>query len=124
MQLHFQIFKLTNSQIKMLDIVFDIITREIVMTGSGVTSDFATTDNPSVQNGGILLRSKVAVLTNPMYGIGLPEQVMGSHASVVTAELNRWKAMCIKDGGTLAKWAATVSPQGVLTLNSIEVDYL
>eukprot|EP01037_Dinobryon_pediforme_P011474 gene11474-11570_t len=103
------------------DVEFDIIKRDIVMTGSGDTSDFVLTQNPSVQNGGILLRSKVAILNNPMYGIGLVEEVMGSHASIVTRELNRWKAQCMQDGATIAKWNASITPQGQLNLNNIEV---
>ena len=108
----------------MMDVLFDIVARDIVMTGNGETGDFSVTENPSVQNGGILLRSKVAVLNSPMAGIGLPEQVMGSHPSVVTAELNRWKGMCSRDGATIAKYNASVTPQGVLSLESIEVSYL
>lgn len=106
----------------MLDVEFDILTREIVMIGSGDTSDFQLTSNASVQNGGILLNSRVAVLTNPMYGTGV-NQVMGGNPGVATFEMNRWKAMCLRDGATLAKWTGTINPAGILAANW-QVSYL
>jgi hypothetical protein len=91
----------------MLDILFDILAREIVMTGSGDTGDFAVTTNPSVQNGGNLLNSRVAVLTNPMFGTGV-NQMIGGNPVVATYEMNRWKTMCMQDGATVAKWTGSV----------------
>lgn len=94
------------------------------MTGSGSTGDFATTDNPSVQNGGILLTSRVAILSSPMNGAAVFEQAMGGHISDATKELNRWKAMCITDGAKMAKWNGSLSPAGLLTLETIDVNYI
>lgn len=92
----------------MLDILFDIITRDIVMADD----DFATTVNPSVQNGGNLLFSRCANITQPMSGIGM-EDVVNSNSGKATFELNRWKQMAALDGATLATWTATTSQDGI-----------
>ena len=106
----------------MYDILFDTVKRDIVMTGSGDTGDFATTTNPSVQNGGILLYSRCAVLTNPMYGIGV-EQLMNAHPAVAVSEMNRWQAMCKQDGATLAKWSGSANAED-LFVETTQVSYL
>ena len=86
----------------MFDIEFDIVTREIVMKNN----DFATTANPSVQNGGILLYSRCAILSSPMSGVGV-EDMMGANMSKVAFEMNRWQVMAKNDGATIARWEAS-----------------
>lgn len=87
-----------------MDILFDPITRDIVLKGN----DFITTDNPSVQNGGILLYARASNLLRPDFQIGI-EEVMGSNMGKVTYEMNRWKAMANADGATLVNWSASNS---------------
>lgn len=88
----------------MQDILFDIITREVVMFKEATpTEDMKLTSNPSVQNGGILLFSRCANVTNPIPGIGM-EQVMNGNSYNATFEMNRWKQQCLADGATLATW--------------------
>ena len=84
------------------DILFDITTREIVLRNN----DFDTTDNPSVQNGGILLYGRGMNPLLPMYGIGLIPEVIDGNTRDLVYELNRWQAMALLDGATLAKWSA------------------
>jgi hypothetical protein len=108
----------------MLDIEFDITTREVVTTAPPFSGnfDFATTDNPSVQNGGNILYSRCANPLAPMIGIGILE-VMGSNNSKVAYEMNRWQAMTTNDGAVLAKWTAT-NTGGNNTGIDIKQDYL
>lgn len=84
----------------MRDILFSIITREIVMSNN----DFAVTDNPSVQNGGILEYSLGAFPLTPMYGVGIVPQVIGGARRDLVFLLNRWQQQAYQDGATLAKW--------------------
>lgn len=84
----------------MLDIKFDIATREIVIKDN----DFALTDNPSVQNGGIIEVSKGANPLQPMLGIGLLPGIIGGPVRRLTFEMNRWRSQVVNDGATLAVW--------------------
>lgn len=104
------------------DIAFDITTREIVMGGSGVTSDFKTTANPSVQNGGIALFSQGANILQVMFGIGLIPQVINGMQPNLAYELNRWQFMVVADGATLAKWSS--KQQGGNAIPLTEISYL
>jgi len=103
----------------MKDIAFDIGTREIVMKNN----DFATTANPSVQNGGIILMSKGANPRVPWKGIGLLPGIIEAASTVLTYDMNRWKAQVINDGATLAKWSAKVSSKGVADFKT-DINYL
>jgi len=94
----------------MLDIGFDIEKREIMMLPDG--SDFDLTDNPSAQNGGILLYARCPNLTNPIAGIGVEEFINGNQTTA-TFQLNRWKSQAYSDGATLAKWTATHIASGI-----------
>lgn len=85
----------------MLDLKFDIVTREIVMQDG----DFSLQSNPSVQNGGIALYSRADILSVPMFGIGV-EDMVNAGMTKVTYEMNRWKTMVANDGATVAKWSA------------------
>lgn len=85
----------------MLDIQFDITTREIVMKNN----DFALQSNPSVQNGGIALYSRADILSAPMFGIGV-EDMMNADMTKVAFEMNRWKTMVSNDGAVIARWTA------------------
>lgn len=84
-----------------MDILFDISTREIVFKNN----DFATTKNPSVQNGGILLYGKGVNALSPMLGIGILEIINGNMTNGAF-ELNRWQAQAKLDGATIAAWQA------------------
>jgi len=83
----------------MFDIFFDITARDI----SYVNGDFVTTTNPSTQNGGIIELSRCAILTNPMLGVGLEENI-NSHPNEGALLMNRWKQQCLNDGATIATW--------------------
>jgi len=92
----------------MLDIKFDITQREVVLDGG----DFVSESNPSEQNGGILLYSRCAFLSNPQTGIGI-EEIINNGPAQTTFELNRWRKQAITDGATLATWTATPSGNGI-----------
>lgn len=94
----------------MLDILFDIKAREIVFANN----DFATTTNPSVQNGGILLYARVFNNQAIMSGVGMID-VLNSKMDKVAFELNRWQAQAKLDGATLAAWTANnVGPDAII----------
>jgi len=92
----------------MKDFFFDIQTREFLLDANGI----ATTNNPSVQNGGIFLASSGANPQLPMLGIGLIPQVINGSESQLTYELNRWISQVKQDGATLATWTARKIPGG------------
>ena len=84
----------------MFDINFDITTREIIFSNN----DFATTKNPSVQNGGILLYARGMNPVSPMLGVGILDVINGGMTRA-TFELNRWQAQAKTDGATIASWS-------------------
>ena len=92
----------------MYDLQFDIETRELVLTAplGSESLDVVTTNNPSVQNGGILLYGRCINCVYPMFGVGI-EDAINSTTSNAAYEMNRWQQMCKNDGGTLVKWTAT-----------------
>lgn len=102
----------------MLDINFDITTREIVMKNN----DFTTTENPSVQNGGNILYSRCANSLQPMTGIGILE-IIGANGSKAAFEMNRWQAQTLNDGATIAKWASKMLPGNDIAID-IKQSYL
>lgn len=85
----------------MQDIMFDIVSREIILKNN----DFSLQSNPSVQNGGIALYSRADHLSAPMFGIGV-EDMINADMSKVAFEMNRWKAMVSDDGATIVRWNA------------------
>lgn len=100
----------------MNDILFDVVTREMVMQNN----DFAITSNPSIQNGGIIQYSRCSFLSTPMLGIGMEDLI--NSATVKTAyEMNRWQQQCKQDTATIAKWTATQTGQ-VIKIN-IQISY-
>lgn len=78
----------------MNDIVFDIEKMNVVL----VNGDFTTTDNPSVQNGGLLLLVRGNNWKNLGLGIGI-NQVRGGSVAQANYEMNRWKQQVYTDGG-------------------------
>ena len=92
----------------MFDLKFDIVTREIVWTNN----DFVIETNPSEQNAGILLYSRVAIIQSPISGIGL-EQVINSGLSKTTYEMNRWQQQVKQDGASIATWGAITNGNDV-----------
>lgn len=109
----------------MKDLAFDFTTRELIMKGqlNDGSQDLTTTDNPSVQNGGILLISRCDRLSNPMLGVGLDVQEMNSSGVNMAFEVNRWQAECLNDGATLAKGEVTFKAAKEADLK-IEISYL
>lgn len=92
----------------MYDLQFDITTREIVLSDplGSESLDVVTTDNPSVQNGGILLYARCPNVVYPMFGIGI-EDIMNTNSAAAAFEMNRWQQQAKLDGATIAKWTAT-----------------
>ena len=102
----------------MLDLKFDIRTRELVLTDG----DFVSTENPSIQNGGIIQFSRCAFLSNPMLGIGM-EDVINANDVKTAYEMNRWQQQAKSDGATVARWTAKkIENNGIET--HTEVDWL
>ena len=97
----------------MFDILFNILTRDI----SYSNGDFVTTTNASTQNGGIIERSRCAILTNPMLGVGL-EDTINNKSQEAAVQINRWKQQCINDGATIATWTNTTGQNGVLNISA------
>ena len=81
-------------------LVWDCNTRDIVFDSDG---DFATTDNPSAQNAGIILEARAFNILQPQFGIGYNSQVLGGNVANATYELNRALAQISADGGR-ATW--------------------
>lgn len=79
----------------MKDILYDIKKRDVVMTAN---NDFATTDNPSVQNGGLLLLARANNIKNLIMGIGI-NQIRGGTVAQAAYEMSRWKQQVKEDGG-------------------------
>lgn len=99
----------------MQDLNFDIVDRDLVMTSD---MDFAVTENPSVQNSGIIQYSRVSFPTNPMLGIGM-EDAVNANNTKTAYEMNRWQGQCLQDGATLAKWSSNIISGG--SLNTIKI---
>lgn len=78
----------------MFDIKYDIEAQDVVMKDG----DFATTTNPSVQNGGILLLFRAFNVNNLILGIGV-NQIRGGSVLQANYEMNRWKQQVYTDGG-------------------------
>lgn len=102
------------------DIEFDVVTREIIFAPNG---DFSTVDNPSTQNGAILLEARCMNITNPSYGIGFNSQIIGSDSAQAAFQLNRWAAMVGQDNGR-AKWKPLNNPPNIQFNFECDVDYL
>ena len=102
----------------MSDLLFDIETRELVITGGDLTE----TDNPSTQNGGIILNSRCAIFQYPALGIGL-EQIISSQGSVTAYELNRWANQVKSDGGK-GSYEVMLDETGTQPTLTTKVDYL
>jgi hypothetical protein len=86
----------------MKDIGFNIDIMEINV----VDGDFGVTDNPSTQNGGLILYTKNIVLRRPLLGVGIINSMQGNQQDVIR-ELNRWKAQAMQDGAKTANYTKT-----------------
>ena len=108
----------------MLDIMFDITTREIQMSDALFSGDedFLLQDNPSVQNGGILMYGRAFNLDFPMAGIGAEENI-NAPASKMAYEANRWQQMAKADGATIAKWTTEIVGLNQINIHQ-QVSYL
>lgn len=82
-------------------IAFDYETREIQI----VNGKTVITENPSVQNGMIILNTNCINPYKPDLGIAF--NPINSQQSSVNFELNRWKNQCLKDGAKVANFTAT-----------------
>lgn len=78
----------------MLSLEYDIEEQDLVITNGGLT----LTDNPSVQNGGIVLLFRSFNVDNLILGIGI-NQIRGGSVLQANYEMNRWRAQVVKDGG-------------------------
>lgn len=78
----------------MKDLMYDINARDLVMKNG----DFVYTDNPSVQNGMLLLLSRANNIRNLIMGIGI-NQLRGGTVANVSYEMSRWKSQVQQDGG-------------------------
>lgn len=93
----------------MKDLQYDIKARDLVVSNG----DFVTTDNPSVQNGYLILAFRGINSKNPILGINV-NQV--SRGSVLQAnyEFNRWRQQVVQDGGR-ASITSTTDVEGNVT---------
>jgi hypothetical protein len=80
------------------DIAYDITALDAILTAEG---DFAVTDNPSTQNGGIILQARGFNRSNLLLGIGLSE-VHGEDITEFATQMNRWQTQVTGDGGQAA----------------------
>lgn len=90
----------------MLDILFDINARDCIMNNG----DFTTTNNPSVQNGGLLLLARATNILNLIMGIGI-NQVRGGSVAQAAYEMNRWVSQVKTDGGDASYTVTGSGPQ-------------
>ena len=100
----------------MYDLFFDINIRDL----SIVNGDFATTNNPSVQNASIIKEARCFSPNNPTLGVGLMESI-NSPVSVLNYEMNRVIDQCKKDGASIARFTIT-NKNGVSNID-MEVKY-
>lgn len=103
----------------MFDLSWNIEIQDLNVTGSGTTMDFATTENPSVQNGAILLLARGMNVNAPNYGIGIGENINGN-STTAAVQYNRWKGMCFGDGATICIWNYKPAIQDV----QLQISYL
>lgn len=101
------------------DIVWNVQTRDIEFATDG---DFLTTDNASVQNGGILLEARCMNILFPAAGIGFNSQVLGGNTSQAAFQLNRWVSQVRADGG-VANWKRNTNPPNINFDFSADVNY-
>lgn len=101
------------------DIVFNPITRDLEFAPDG---DFATTDNPSTQNGTIMLEARCMNILFPTFGIGFNSQVLGGNTSQAAFQLNRWVSQIRADSGA-GSWKRKANPPGVQFDFECEVSY-
>jgi hypothetical protein len=104
----------------MEDILFDIITREIVFEGKGDDSDFELTQNPSVQNGGIIMYGRAFNIYRPIFGIAVEEFINGNQTNA-GAQMSRWQSQVIADGGK-GTYKTSTNPNDIDFI--IDVNYL
>ena len=102
----------------MIDIEFDILTREAV-TAKG---DFFETSNPSVQYGGILCYAHAFNVYIPILGVEFGNTLGGSESDAVYL-LNLWKQQATADGAKIANWSIK-SPNYSTIKPLIRVDYV
>lgn len=103
----------------MKDIVFNPISRDLEFAENG---DFLLTENPSTQNGGILLEARCMNILKPAFGIGFNSQILGGPRENAALQLNRWVSQVNADGGK-AKWA-TKNQRGADFSFDASVNYL
>lgn len=102
-----------------MDIVWDAELRDISFAPNG---DFEVTDNPSAQNGAIMLQARAFNILQPVFGIGFNSQVLGGTSAEAAFELNRWVAQVQADKGR-AKWERVTDPRNEFSFKA-EVNYL
>lgn len=104
----------------MQDIYFNTVTREISIKNG----DIVLTDNPSEQNGGILLYAKGFNLSFPLLGVGINDVINAGAGTDAVFELNRWKQQALNDGATGAEWKKLPGSDTRTLSFEIDIDYL
>lgn len=84
----------------MSDLRFNIETMDLEIKNG----DFVLETNPSVQNGGIILKAKNFNVLNITLGVGIAG-VLESSQDVAFSYLNKWKSQVYSDGGKFATWS-------------------
>ena len=100
----------------MSDIRLNIETRDFVIENG----DMAIIENPSEQNGAVLLYAKNFNLQYPLLGVGIDE-VLSGNIQTISTTLDAWKTQVEQDGGE-GRWELSTN---INTTNvNIDVNYL
>jgi hypothetical protein len=91
----------------MADLKFDIDTMELAIKDG----DFVLIDNPSAQNGALILKTQNCNLYTPTLGVNIVNSILDNTG--VQFHLNRWKEQCKADGAILAEY--TINDDGTFT---------
>jgi len=102
----------------MNDITFDINTRDLVIS----SGDFATTGNPSVQNGSIIKEARCLSPLSPIWGIGLMD-IINAPVEKTNYEMSRWSQQAKDDGAVKATSQVTNDPVSKITNINIQIQY-
>ena len=101
------------------DLSFDGVTRQMPLTENG---DFIINQNPSVQNGIIILKGRVVNLVKPQVGVGFDSQILGGTESEAAFQLNRCVIQIQQDNGQAA-WRLIPPPPNVQFDFALDVNY-
>lgn len=103
-----------------MDLKWNPITRNLEFNKDG---SLAVIENPSTQNGGIILEARCMNVNQPQAGIGFNSQVIGGNLGNVALELNRWNAQIAADGGR-SRWVRLPNAPNQQFTFQADVNYL